>query len=112
MLENIIIKIREEGISEEQRTEISSLASNVSKETRNEICPALFKVILNSDISMKDDLGRVIFYLLKNNKIKTTFGLQKLIDALLIIAPEELFKILKNSCNEAKILSKNIKKMI
>ena len=103
----IIQKIREKGISEEQRTEIYSITSHVSKEIREEVCPALFHVLLNSDVSMKNELGRVIFHLQKNDRLETAIGLQKLVDASLIAAPEDMFKILEES--DAKELSKKIK---
>jgi len=105
----IIQKIREKGITQEQRTDIYSITSHVSKETREEVCPALFHVLLNSDVSMKNELGRVIFHLQKNDRLETAIGLQKLVDASLIAAPEDMFKILEDSGEEAKELSKKIK---
>ena len=54
-------------------------------------------------------LGNVIFHLQKNERIETVIGLQKLIDAALIVAPDEMFKILENSDEEAKELAKKIK---
>ena len=54
----LIQKIREKGITEVERSEIYSVTSHVSKETREEVCPALFHVLVNSEVSMKNELGR------------------------------------------------------
>ena len=105
-------KIEEEavGITDSQRTQIYEYARAVSKETLEEVCPALLNLALESERGMlKNQLGNVIFHLQKNERIETVIGLQKLIDAALIVNPEELFKILEESDEDAKALAKKIR---
>ncbi|MFX1259165.1 MAG: hypothetical protein ACFFAN_15030 [Promethearchaeota archaeon] len=112
MLE-LLEKIKEKGITDDQRSKIYSLANRISKGTREEICPALLRVLLNSEPGvMKNELGRIIFHLQKNERITTMIGLQKLLEASLNVAPEELFKILETSEEDAKELAKNIKEIL
>ncbi len=99
-----IQKIEEEaeGITDAQRAQIYELARSVSKETIEEVCPALLRVALDSEKgALKNQLGNVIFHLQKNERIETVIGLQKLIDAALIVNPEEMFKILEDSDEDA-----------
>ena len=51
----------------------------------------------------------VIFHLQKNERINTVIGLQKLIDAALIVVPDEMFKILEGADEDAQELAKKIK---
>ena len=51
----------------------------------------------------------MIFHLQKNERIETVIGLQKLIDAALIVNPEEMFKIFEESDEDAQELAKKIK---
>jgi hypothetical protein len=107
-----IQKIEEEteGITDVQRTQIYEFARTVSKETIEEVCPALLRIALESEKGpLKNQLGNVIFHLQKNERIKTVIGLQKLIDAALIVNPEDMFKILKDSDEDAQELAKKIK---
>ena len=98
------------GITDMQRTQIYELARRVSKETLEEVCPALLRLALESEKGvLKNQLGNVIFHLQKNERIETVIGLQKLIDAALIVNPEEMFKILEESDEEAQELAKKIK---
>ena len=104
------IEEKAEGITDAQRAQIYEYARSVSKETIEEVCPALLRVALESEKgALKNQLGNVIFHLQKNERIETVIGLQKLIDAALIVAPDEMFKILENSDEEAKELAKKIK---
>jgi hypothetical protein len=108
-------KIEEEAevITDSQRTQIYELARSVSKETLEEVCPALLRVALESEKGkLKNQLGNVIFHLQKNDRIETVIGLQKLIDAALIVNPEELFKILESADEDAKELAKKIKDVL
>ncbi|MFW9773959.1 MAG: hypothetical protein ACFFEO_17540 [Candidatus Thorarchaeota archaeon] len=110
-----IQKIEEEveGITDSQRSQIYEYAKHVSKDTLEEVCPALLRVALDSEKgALKNQLGMVIFHLQKNERINTVIGLQKLIDAALIVAPDELFKILESADEDAKELAKNIKKVL
>ncbi|MHA1884290.1 MAG: hypothetical protein ACXAAI_05330 [Promethearchaeota archaeon] len=85
----------------------------MSKETLEEVCPALLRVALESEKGkLKNQLGNVIFHLQKNDRIETVIGLQKLIDAALIVNPEELFKILESADEDAQDLAKKIKKVL
>jgi hypothetical protein len=102
-----------EGLTVDQRTRIYEYAKRVSKETLEEVCPALLRLALESEKGkLKNQLGMVIFHLQKNERINTVIGLQKLIDAALIVAPEELFKILETSGKDAQELAKNIKSVL
>ncbi|MHA2400554.1 MAG: hypothetical protein ACXADU_16900 [Promethearchaeota archaeon] len=108
-------KIEEEAevITDSQRTEIYEMARSVSKETLEEVCPALLRVALESEKGkLKNQLGNVIFHLQKNDRIETVIGLQKLIDAALIVNPEELFKILESADEDAQDLAKKIKRVL
>jgi hypothetical protein len=105
-------KIEEEavGITDSQRAQIYEFARAVSKDTLEEVCPALLNLALESEKGLlKNQLGNVIFHLQKNERIETVIGLQKLIDAALLVNPEEMFKIFEGSDDDAKNLAKNIK---
>ena len=105
-------KIEEEaeGITDTQRSQIYEFARSVNKETLEEVCPALLRLALDSEKGkLKNQLGNVIFHLQKNERIETVIGLQKLIDAALIVAPEEVFKILESADEDAQELAKKIK---
>ena len=105
----LLQKIKKEGITEEQQSEIYAFANHISKDTREEICPALFHIIMNSERgALKNELGRVIFHLQKNDRLETVIGLQKLLEAALRVAPEDMFKILKSSGEESQELAKKI----
>lgn len=109
----LIEKIKQEGITDEQRTQIYTFSIHISKETREEICPALYNTLLNTERgALKNELGRVIFHLFKNDRLNTVIGLEKLIDASLIVAPEEMFKILEESEADAKDLAKKIRQVL
>ncbi len=110
-----ITKIEEKvaQLTDGQRSEIYEYARRVSRETLEEVCPALLRLALNSEKGkLKNQLGNVIFHLQKNERISTVIGLQKLIDAALIVAPEEFFKILESSEADARELSKKIKSLL
>ena len=105
-------KIEEEaeGITDTQRSQIYEFARSVNKETLEEVCPALLRLALDSEKGkLKNQLGNVIFHLQKNDRINTIIGLQKLLDAALIVNPEEMFKILDGSEEDAKELAKKIR---
>ncbi len=109
----VIEKIKKEGITDEQRKQIYSFSSHISQETRDEVCPALLGVLMNTERGvLKNELGRVIFHLQKNDRLNTIIGLEKLIDASLMVAPDELFKILEVSEPDAKELAKQIKSVL
>ena len=109
----LIEKIKQEGITDEQRTQIYTFSIHISKETREEVCPALYNTLLNTEKgALKNELGRVIFHLFKNDRLNTVIGLEKLIDASLIVAPEEMFKILEESEADAKDLAKKIRQVL
>jgi hypothetical protein len=104
------VEEKEEGISDIQRAQIYEFAKRVSKDTLEEICPALLRLALDSERGLlKNQLGNVIFHLQKNERIETVIGLQKLLDAALIVNPKEMFKILEESDEDAQELVKNIK---
>ncbi|MBA7526479.1 hypothetical protein ES705_18641 [subsurface metagenome] len=101
------------GITDSQRSQIYEFARGVSKETLEEVCPALLNVALESEKgALKNQLGNVIFHLQKNERIETVIGLQKLIDAALIVNPEAMYKILEESDENARELAKKIKAVL
>ena len=100
-------------MTDEQRNAIYSAASNVSKDTIEELCPAFLRIVLNSEKGMlKNELGRVIFHLQKTETLNSRIGLEKLLDASLLVNPDETFKILLTSDQDAKELAKNIKEIL
>ncbi|MFX1311355.1 MAG: hypothetical protein ACFFHD_01915 [Promethearchaeota archaeon] len=110
-----ISKVEEKGgeLTDGQRTQIYEYARHINKETLEEVCPALLRVAVDSERGMlKNQLGMVIFHLQKNERINTLIGLQKLIDAVLKVAPEELFKILESSEADAQELARKIKSIL
>lgn len=111
--QKIVEKVKETGITDEQRSMIYSYATKVSKDTINEVCPALLRVLLNDETgALKGSLGQVIFHLQKNERIDSLIGLQKMTEAALKIAPEEAFKILESSEDDAKELARRIKEIL
>ena len=112
-MEMLYQKLKEEGITDEQRTKIYSYSTNVSKSTLDEVCPFLLRIALESEKGpLKNTLGQVIFHLQKNDRINTVIGLQKLVDACIIVNPEEMFKVLETSDDNAKNLAENIKSVL
>ncbi|MFW9877595.1 MAG: hypothetical protein ACFFG0_31300 [Candidatus Thorarchaeota archaeon] len=100
-------------LTEVQRSEIYEYARKASHETIEEVCPALLRLALESEKGkLKNQLGMVIFHLQKNERINTVIGLQKLIDAALIVNPEEMFKILESADKGAQELAKKIKRIL
>lgn len=111
--QKIVEKVKESGITDEQRSMIYSYATKVSKDTINEVCPALLRILLNDETgALKSSLGQVIFHLQKNDRIDSLIGLQKMMEAALKIAPEEAFKILESSEEDAKELARRIKEIL
>ncbi|MFW9939129.1 MAG: hypothetical protein ACFFD5_15895 [Candidatus Thorarchaeota archaeon] len=102
-----------EQLTEVQRAEIYEYARRASRETIEEVCPALLRLALESEKGkLKNQLGMVIFHLQKNERINTVIGLQKLLDAALIVNPEELFKILESADESAQKLARKIKSIL
>jgi len=111
--QKIVEKVKETGITDEQRSMIYTYATKVSKDTINEVCPALLRVLLNDETgALKGSLGQVIFHLQKNDRIDSLIGLQKMTEAALKVAPEEAFKILESSEDDAKELARRIKEIL
>jgi len=111
--QKIVKKVKKTGITNEQRTMIYTYATKVSKDTINEVCPALLRVLLNDETgALKGSLGQVIFHLQKNERIDSLIGLQKMMEAALKVAPEEAFKILESSEEDAKELARRIKEIL
>ena len=89
---------KEELITDQQRKQIYEFATRIRKETLDEVCPALFRIALESEKGqLKNQLGQVIFHLQKNERLNTVIGLQKLLDAALIVNQDEMFKLLQSS---------------
>ena len=107
-----ILKVKEKAelMSDEKRKELYELAREVSKDTIEELCPALLRLCMNVPKgTLKNELGRVIFHLQKNERISTLIGLQKLLEASLIADPKEAFEILESADTDAQELAKKIK---
>lgn len=101
------------SLSDDQIKELYSLASEVSLDTIEELCPALLQICLKSKSNtLKDELGRVIFHLQKNERLNTRIGLEKLLHGALKVNAKEVFKLLESSEPDAKELSKRIKQLL
>lgn len=97
----ILQKIKREGISDSQKEIINTHALRVSKDTFSEVCPKLLDIALESEKGLlKNELGAVIFHLQKNERLETLIGFQKLVEAGLIVAPEETLDILESQDKE------------
>ena len=110
-----MLKLQEKiaQLSDEQLKDVYYLASHVSMDTIEELCPALLDICLNyAEGALKNDLGMVIFHLQKNDRISTRIGLQKLLHGALKVNAEETFKLLESADSEAKELSKKIKSIL
>ena len=111
--QKIVEKVKESGVTDEQRSMIYTYATKVSKETINEVCPALLRILLNDESgALKGSLGQVIFHLQKNERTDTLIGLQKMTEAALKIAPEEVFKLFESSEEDAKEFAQKIKEIL
>ena len=113
----VIQKIKEivesKGVSDEQKKLIYAYATKVDSGTINEVCPALHRIALDAERgSLKNSLGQVIFHLQKNDRLNTLIGLQKLLEATLLVAPEAMFKVLETSGDSAVELGEKIKEIL
>ena len=108
-----IEKEKIELMTDQQRADIYSYCGKISKGSIEELTEALMRVVLNSEKgALKNSIGQVIFHLQKNERLNTLIGLQKLTEAVLVVAHDELFKILESSDADAKELAQNIKKVL
>ncbi len=106
-------KEKEILLTDEKRTRIYEMAQNVSPSTIDDICPVLFDVILSSaEGRLKNELGRVIFHLQKNERLNTRIGLERLLDAGLRVNAEKTFRILESGPDDAKELAESIRKVL
>jgi hypothetical protein len=107
------IQREEIHLTDPQRTEIYSCAREVRNNTLDEICPALFDVVLDSAQGrLKNELGHVIFHLQKNERLNTRIGLEKLLEAGLKVNPEKMFRILESAGGESKELAEKIRNIL
>jgi hypothetical protein len=109
-----ILKMQEKmiSLSDEKVSELYSFASHVSLETIEELAPALLRVCLNSEGKLKNELGRVIFHLQKNERLNTRIGFEKLLHGALKVNSEEVFKLLKSSDKDGRHLASQIKVLL
>jgi len=108
-----ITKEEQVGITDAQKKLIYAHVTKLSKETINEISPALLNIALDSEKgALKNELGRSIFHLQKLERLNSLIGAQKLIDACIIVNPDEMFKVLDSSDQDGKDLAKNIKSVL
>ncbi|TFF95065.1 MAG: hypothetical protein EU544_03560 [Promethearchaeota archaeon] len=104
---------KEIGITDENRTQIYTYCKEISSETREELTDGLLRLLLVQEKGpLKTELGKVIFHLQKNERLNTLIGLQKLVHAGLIVAPEEMYKILETSDQDAQELAQKIKNIL
>ena len=109
------IKAKEKVIklSDEQKKQVYSLANHMSIETIEKVCPALFEIVSNAERGLlKNELGRVIFHLQKNERLNTRIGLEKLLHAALIVNSNETFEVLESFEQDAKELAEKIKAVL
>lgn len=107
-----MLKIQEKvmALTDEQVKEAYSLASKVSMDTIEDLTPGLLKICLTAEKGeLKNELGRVIFHLQKNERLSTRIGLEKLLDGALRVNAEKVFKLLESSEPDAQGLAKDIK---
>ena len=98
-------------LNDEQIEKVYKLASNVDMEVIEEVAPSLLDICLNDEGGvLKNELGRVIFHLQKNERLNTRIGFEKLLDGALRVNAEEVFKILEDA--EAGDFSKEIKALL
>jgi hypothetical protein len=109
-----LLKLQEKilSLSDEQIREIYTFASKVSLDTIEELAPALLRICLESEGTLKDELGRVIFHLQKIERLNTRIGLEKLLHGSLRVNAEETFKLLEDSEKDAKELASEIKAIL
>jgi len=106
----ILQKIKNEGITDSQRQLINTHAVRVSKDTFSEVCPKLLDLALESEKGLlKNELGQVIFHLQKNERLETLIGFQKLVEAGLIVSPEETLEILESA---DKVYAEKVKQVL
>ncbi|MFO8018430.1 MAG: hypothetical protein R6U96_07330 [Promethearchaeia archaeon] len=107
------IERKEVQLSDEQRSRVYKLAQNVPQRTRDEICPAILNILLKTEKGpLKNELGKVIFHLQKQERLNTVIGLEKLLDGALKVAPQELFDLLEHGDKSAERLAQEIKQVL
>ena len=107
------IEQKVEFLSDDQRKLVYAHASKVSKDTVEELTEGLLPIVLNSEKGLlKNELGRVIFHLQKTETLNSRIGLEKLLEASLMVAPDETYKLLESADQDAKNLAKKIKEIL
>ena len=107
-----MLKIKEKvmALTDEQIKEIYLYATKVSMDTIEDLTPGLLKICLTAEKGeLKNELGRVIFHLQKNERLYTRIGLEKLLDGALRVNAEKVFKLLESSEPDAQALVEDIK---
>jgi hypothetical protein len=100
-------------LSDEQRKAVYKVAQDIPQQTRNEICPAILNILLDTEKGpLKNELGRVIFHLQKQERLNTILGLEKLLDGALKVAPQQLFDLLERGDKQAARLAEKIKQVL
>ncbi|MGV9197447.1 MAG: hypothetical protein ACOC44_06365 [Promethearchaeia archaeon] len=111
--QNVKVRKKEIQLSDEQRTKVYKLAQKVPQRTRDEICPAILNILLKSEKGpLKNELGKVIFHLQKQERLNTIIGLEKLLDGALKVAPQQLFELLERGDKSAERLAEEIKQIL
>ena len=107
------IEQKVEFLTDDQRRLVYAHASKVSKDTVEELTEGLLPIVLNSEKGLlKNELGRVIFHLQKTETLNSRIGLEKLLEASLMVAPDETYKLLESADQDAKDLAKKIKQIV
>ncbi|GAB4305386.1 MAG: hypothetical protein Kow0069_01070 [Promethearchaeota archaeon] len=91
-------------ISRVQLAKILALTKLVSEDALETICSSLYDLLLEkSERRLKNMLGRYIFHLKQVDRLNTTIGLQKLLEAGLSVLPEETLTLLETLGGTEKV---------
>lgn len=100
-------------LSETEKSKIFSLVRYISKNSCDSVCPKILDLLLNSERGkLKTNLGRSIFHLQAVDRLNSTIGLERLIEAGLLVNTPGLMKILESDKQDAKDLAAEIKEIL
>ena len=100
-------------LTEVQKIKVFSLVRYISKKTCEQVCPKLLEMLLNSEKGkLKNNLGRSIFHLQRVERLNSTIGLERLVEAGFLVNTPKLLEILDNSEQDAKDLANEIREII
>lgn len=103
----------ESVLTEIQKVKIFNLVRYVSKNTCERVCPEILDMLLNSEKGkLKSNLGKSIFHLQRVERLNSTIGLERLIEAGLLVDTVGLLKILESSEQDAKDLASEMREIL